>query len=38
MTAEQAQQLLDEQKGEERMLPIKPEGRPTDRTRPIKDW
>jgi len=38
MTAEQAQQLLDEQKGEEKMLPVKPEGKPTDHTRPIKDW
>jgi len=38
MTPEQAQQLLDTQKGEEQMLPIKPTGKPADRTRPIKDW
>ena len=38
MTPEQAQQLLDAQKGEERMLPVKPEGKPVDRSRPIKDW
>ena len=38
MTQEQAQQLLDTQKGEEQMLPIKPTGKPEDRTRPIKDW
>ena len=38
MTQEQAQQLLDIQKGEEQMLPIKPTGKPEDRTRPIKDW
>ncbi|HWW02692.1 MAG TPA: VWA domain-containing protein [Candidatus Acidoferrum sp.] len=38
MTPEQAQQLLDAQKGEELMLPAKPEGKPVDRNRPIKDW
>ena len=38
MTPEQAKQLLDSQKGDEMMLPIKPEGKPTDRQRPIKDW
>jgi Ca-activated chloride channel family protein len=38
MTPEQAQQLLDAQKGEEMMLPVKPEGKPVDRSRPIKDW
>ena len=37
VTQEQAQQLLDTQKGEEQMLPIKPTGKPGDRTRPIKD-
>jgi len=38
MTQEEAKQLLDTQKGEEQMLPIKPTGKPEDRTRPIKDW
>lgn len=38
MTPEQAQQLLDEQKNEEKMLPARPEGKPADRNRPIKDW
>ena len=38
MTQEQAQQLLDAQKGEEQMLPIKPTAKPVDRTRPIRDW
>ena len=38
MTPEQAQQLLDAQKGQEMMLPVKPEGKPVDRSRPIKDW
>jgi Ca-activated chloride channel family protein len=38
MTPEQAQQLLDTQKGEEQMLPIKPTGKPVDRSRPIRDW
>ena len=38
MTPEQAQQLLDAQKGEEKMLPPKATGKPADRSRPIKDW
>ena len=38
MTQEQAQQLLDAQKGEEQMLPIKPTGKPRDQSRRIKDW
>jgi hypothetical protein len=38
MTPEQAQQLLDTQKGEEQMLPVKPTGKPVDRSRPIRDW
>jgi Ca-activated chloride channel family protein len=38
MTAEQAQQLLDAQKGEEKMLPVKPENKPVDTSRPFKDW
>jgi Ca-activated chloride channel family protein len=38
MTPQQAQQLLDTQKGEEQMLPVQPTGKPVDRSRPIKDW
>jgi Ca-activated chloride channel family protein len=38
MTPEQARQLLDAEKGEEQMLPLKPTGKPHDRSRPIKDW
>ena len=38
MTEEQARQLLDTQKGEEQMLPMKPTGKPVDRSRPVKDW
>lgn len=38
MTPQEAQQLLDAQKGEEMMLPVKPTGKPMDRNRPFKDW
>jgi len=38
MTPEQAQQLLDTQKNEEKLIPIKPTLKPADRTRPIRDW
>lgn len=38
MTPEQAKQLLDSQKGEEMLLPVKPEGKPNERHRPVKDW
>ena len=38
MTPQQAQQLLDAQKGQEMMLPIKPEAKPQDRSKPLKDW
>ena len=38
MTPQQAQQLLDTQKGEEQMLPVQPTGKPADRSRAIKDW
>jgi Ca-activated chloride channel family protein len=38
MTPQQAQQLLDAQKGDEQMLPPQPTGKPADRSRPIKDW
>jgi Ca-activated chloride channel homolog len=38
MTPEQAQQLLDAQKDEEKMLTPKAAGKPADRNRPIRDW
>src|SRR6266404_3529279 len=38
MTPEQAQQLLDTQKNEEKLLPVKPTGKPVDRSRPLRDW
>jgi len=38
MTPQQAQQLLDAQKGQEMMLPIKPEATPQARGKPLKDW
>ena len=38
MTPEQARQLLDAQKGDEKMLQMKPEGKPADRSKPIRDW
>lgn len=38
MSQEQARQLLDSQRGEEKLLPRKPEAKPEDRPKPIKDW
>jgi Ca-activated chloride channel family protein len=38
MTPEQARQLLDSQKGEEQMMPIRPEGKPHNTDRPFRDW
>ena len=38
MTPQQAQQLLDAQKGDEQMLPVQPTGKPVDQSRPFKDW
>jgi Ca-activated chloride channel family protein len=38
MTPQQAQQLLDAEKGHEMMLPVKPEGKPRDPSKPLKDW
>jgi Ca-activated chloride channel family protein len=38
MTPEQAKQLLDAQKADEQILPPKPNGKPQDRSRPLKDW
>jgi len=38
MTLDQAKQLLDAQKGEEAVLPIKPTEKPKSATRSLKDW
>jgi len=38
MTPEQAQQLLDTQKNEEKLLPVKPTRKPVDRSKPLRDW
>ncbi len=38
MTPQQAQQLLDAEKGHEMMLPVKPEGKPRDPNKPLRDW
>jgi outer membrane biosynthesis protein TonB len=38
MTPQQAQQLLDAEKGHELMLPVKPEGKPRDPSKPLRDW
>jgi Ca-activated chloride channel family protein len=38
MTPQQARQLLDAQQSEEQMLPPEVNGKPVDRSRPIKDW
>ena len=32
------EQKLDAQKNEEMLLPVKPEGKPRDTSRPLKDW
>jgi Ca-activated chloride channel family protein len=37
MTPEQAERLMDAQKGEEQMLQLKPD-KPQDNSRPFKDW
>ena len=38
MTPEQARQLLDAQKEDEKMLTPRPEGKPADVSKPFKDW
>ena len=38
MTPEEAKRLLDQQKNEEQVLTMKPQGKPQDATHPIKDW
>jgi Ca-activated chloride channel homolog len=38
MTAQEAKQLLDAQKGDEQVLQLKPKGSPPNFGRPFKDW
>ena len=38
MTPKQAEQMLDAEKGDEKMLALKPEDKRADRNRPFKDW
>jgi hypothetical protein len=38
MTPEEAKLLLDAQKGDEQVLQLKPQGKPENPNRPVKDW
>jgi hypothetical protein len=38
MTPEEAKRLLDAQKGDEQVLQLKPDGKPRDPRKPVKDW
>jgi septal ring factor EnvC (AmiA/AmiB activator) len=38
MTPEEAKRLLDQQKNDEQVLVMKPQGKPQDTSHPIKDW
>ena len=38
MTPEEAKRLLDAQKGNEQLLQLKPQEKPRDNRRPVKDW
>jgi Ca-activated chloride channel family protein len=38
MTPEEAKRLLDAQKGDEQVLQLKPQGKPENQSRPVKDW
>jgi hypothetical protein len=38
MTPEEAKHLLDTQKGDEKVLQLKPQGKPQDGQKPVKDW
>ena len=38
MTPEEAKRLLDAQKGDEQVLQLKPQGKPEDQNKPVKDW
>jgi len=38
LTPQEAQQLLDAQKGNEQFLTLRPQGKPENGRRPVKDW
>ncbi|HEY5297832.1 MAG TPA: hypothetical protein VIK59_07890 [Verrucomicrobiae bacterium] len=38
MTPQEAKRLLDSQKGDEKLLQLKPPEKPEDHQRPVKDW
>ena len=38
MTPEEAKRLLDAQKGDEQVLQWKPQGKPEEQNKPVKDW
>jgi len=38
MTQEEAKKLLDAQKGDEQVLQLKPQGKPQNQNRTVKDW
>jgi Ca-activated chloride channel family protein len=38
MTPEEAKRLLDAQKGDEQLLQLKPDAKPRNSQRPVKDW
>lgn len=38
MAPEEAKKLLDAQKGDEKLLQMRPEGKPQDSSKPVKDW
>ena len=38
MTPEEAKRLLDAQKGDEQVLQWKPQGKPENQNKPVKDW
>ena len=38
MTPEEAKRLLDQQKNDEQVLVMRPQGKPRDTSHPIKDW
>ena len=38
MTPEEAKRLLDAQKGHEQLLQLKPDAKPRNNSRPVKDW
>ena len=38
MTPQQARQLLDAQKGDEMIMPVRPQVKPRDASKPLRDW